>query len=93
MTETLNSQPPLTPEDQELQKIYQEYLQKCCEVGQIMYNLDQLDGQRVELEKKLEVTERAARSAAHKHRDLQSAKFSKLKPQDPEVVLNESVGH
>lgn len=67
------------PEDAELQKLYQEYLQKCCEVGQIQYQLDQLDGQKREIEKQLEVTQRARNKAANSHRDLQKAKFSKLK--------------
>lgn len=81
---------PLLPEDQELQKIYQEYLQKCCEAGQIRYNLTQLDGQQRELEKNLEVTERAVAGAAHKHRELQKVKFSKIKPVEPEVQLKEA---
>lgn len=87
MTEQVQS---VLPEDKELQTIYQDYLQKCCEVGQIRYNLDQLHSQQLELEKKLEVTERAVKSAAHKHQELQKAKFQKLKPAEPEIVLKEA---
>src|SRR5579871_358187 len=71
---------PEAPEDKELKEIYQEYLQKCCEVGQITYNLDQLHSQRLELEKTLDVTQRAVKNAAQKHRDLQKSKLAKLKP-------------
>lgn len=83
--------PPKTPtEDADLQKVYQEYLQKCCEVGQITYNLDQLSSQQRELEKNLEITERAVKNSATKHRELQKAKFSKLKPvEEPKIQLTE----
>lgn len=81
---------PQTPDDIELQKIYQEFLQKCCEVGQIRYNLDQLNSQRLELEKTLELAERAAKSAANKHRELQKVKFSKLKSPDQKLELKEA---
>lgn len=93
MTEQVYSNEPL-PEDKEMEKIYQDYLQKCCEVGQIRYNLEQLHGQQLELEKNLEVTERAVKSAAHKHRELQKQKFSKLKPaEEPKLELNDKAAH
>ncbi len=88
VTENLQK-PTSAPEDEELTKIYQEYLQKCCEVGQIRFNLDQLDSQKREMEKNLEVTERAVKSAASRHRELQQKKFSKLKTkEDPKLELN-----
>jgi len=55
----------------EAQKLWQEYLQKCCEVGQIMHTLEQLESQKREFEKNLEVTQRAVKSVANKHRELQ----------------------
>lgn len=87
-------QQPITPEDSEMQKQYQEYLQKCCEVGQFMYQLEQLDGQKNDLEKSLELAQRAAKSAAAKHRDLQKQKFSKIKPAEtPKLEMTETVTH
>jgi uncharacterized membrane-anchored protein YhcB (DUF1043 family) len=62
----------------ESQKLWQEYLQKCCEVGQIRHQLDQLDSQKREIEKNLDVTERSVKSVAQKHRDLQKALASKV---------------
>ncbi len=78
-------EPATLPEDQDLKKLYQEYLQKCCEVGQIQHQLHMLEGQKVEIEKNLEVTERSVRKIAKEHRDLQQAKFSKLKPEMPKA--------
>jgi len=68
-----------TPEVDESGKLWQEYLQRCCEVGQIEFQLEQIDSQRKEIEKNLEVTQRAVRSAAHKHRELQKAKLEQVK--------------
>lgn len=48
----------------ESQKLWQEYLQRCCEVGQIRHQLDQLDTQKREIEKNLEITERKVKSTA-----------------------------
>lgn len=84
-----------TPEDKELQDLYQEYLQKCCEVGQLRYNLDQIEGQKRDMEKNLEVTERAVKGVAHKHRELQKDHFSKLKSvQEPaKLELNKELAN
>lgn len=68
------------PEKEQLEKLWQEYLQKCCEVGQVRYQLDQLDGQRRSMEKQLEVTEAAVKSAAAKHRELQKTQVQKMAP-------------
>ena len=57
-------------------RLWQEYLQKCCEVGQILYQLEQLDGQKRALEKTLEVTQRAVTSAASKHREGQAKELA-----------------
>lgn len=66
---------PIAPD--ESQKVWGEYLQKCCEVGQLRHALAQLDGQTREIEKNLEVTERAVKSAAAKHRELQQKALAK----------------
>lgn len=68
-----------TEDDKELQKQYQDYLQKCCEVGQIEYQLEQLDGQRADIEKQLDVTRRSRNKSANAHRELQKNKLSKIK--------------
>lgn len=87
---TQEAQAPVVPEDKELHSLYQEYLQKCCEVGQLRYNLDQLDSQKREMEKNLEVTERGVRNSAQKHRELQKQHFSKLKPtEEPKPEIKE----
>jgi hypothetical protein len=59
-------------EQTEAQKIWQEYLQKCCEVGQLFHAVDQLESQKAQIEKNLEVTQRAVKSLAQKHRDNQA---------------------
>lgn len=79
MSEVTN---PELPEDAKLKELYQLYLQKCCEVGQIEHQLEMLDSQRLEIEKNLDTTKRAARNAAKEHRELNQAKFSKLKAKD-----------
>lgn len=81
------------PEDKELNEMYQTYMQKCCEVGQIEYNLRQLDGQRRDLEKQLEVTQKAVDSASAKHRELQKQKYAKMQPTkvvEPKLEMNEA---
>lgn len=72
----------------ESQKTWQEFLQKCCEVGQLVNALDQLDGQKREIEKNLEVTQRAVKSAANKHKELQQQRLAQqakaiAEPTDP----------
>lgn len=84
---------PVLPEDKELQKLYQDYLQKCCEVGQIEYQLEQLNSQRLEIEKNLDVTQRQRNKAANDHRDLQKVKYSKLKPATPPEPKLEMKSH
>lgn len=61
-----------TVEQSEAQKIWQEYLQKCCEVGQLFHAIDQLDSQKFQIEKNLEVTQRAVKSLANKHKENQA---------------------
>jgi len=58
-----------TVEQTEAQKIWQEYLQKCCEVGQLDHALSQLESQKLQIEKNLEVTKRAVKSLANKHKE------------------------
>jgi septal ring factor EnvC (AmiA/AmiB activator) len=62
----------------EAQKLWQEYLQKCCEVGQLDHALTQLAGQQADIEKNLDVTKRAVKTLAHKHREHQQALAAKV---------------
>lgn len=69
----------VAPSDPKLQALYQEYLQKSCEVGQIEYQLDQLDQQRLQLEKQRDVSRRGRNKAANEHRELQKDRMKGLK--------------
>lgn len=71
-----------TTEKTELEKLWQDYLQKCCEVGQIEFQLHQLDSQKTQIEKNLEETKRKVRSVAQKHRELQGEVLKIMKPVD-----------
>lgn len=51
-------------------ELWQEFLQKSCEVGQIDKHLEDLDSRKRELEKKLDVTKRQRNEAARKHDEL-----------------------
>lgn len=76
-----------TPEIKGTQdEIWQLYLQKCCEVGQIEHALEQLEAQKRQIEKNLEVTKRAVKSAAHKHNQLKSGANTKM-----ELVKNKDI--
>lgn len=55
------------PTDPALQEKWNEFLQKCCEAGQLRFQLTRLEGQQRHLEKQLEVTERAVEKAAAQH--------------------------
>ena len=68
----------------EAQKLWQEYLQKCCEVGQLRHQLDQLSSQKLEIEKNLDVTERKVRSTAQKHNDIKKELAAKVQMPKPE---------
>lgn len=70
----------------EAQKIWQEYLQKCCEVGQLMHSLDQIESQKAQIEKNLEVTQRAVKSLAAKHRENQAQGLAPKPNLAPEVT-------
>ena len=82
--------PDAKEEFTESQKLWQEFLQKCCEAGQIRFQLDQLDGQKRDMEKTLETTERLAKSAAFKHRDLQKALAAKVQMPDQKNETKEA---
>jgi hypothetical protein len=58
-------------EANEGQKLWQEYLQKCCEVGQLDHALAQIESQKLQIEKNLEVTQRQVKSLAEKHKEYQ----------------------
>ena len=73
-----------TSEIAEAQNEWQTYLQKCCEVGQLDHALDQLDSQRAEIEKKIDITKRQAKEAARKHSEEQKALASKVQIPKPE---------
>lgn len=77
-------------EMEEAKKLWQEYLQKCCEDGQLTHQLEQLDSQRKEIEKNQDITRRLARSIAKKHRDLQKVMAAKVQMPKPEVETKES---
>lgn len=62
----------LSAEEQEANKLWQEYLQKCCEVGQILHTIDQIDSQKRQFEKNLEVTQRDIKSLAARHKELKT---------------------
>lgn len=67
--------------------VWQEYLQKCCEYGQIQHALDQLESQRKEMEKKLDMTLSQAKKAAIQHRELQKAMADKIQlPKAEETI-------
>lgn len=86
--------PTVLPEDDKLKQLYQDYLQKCCEVGQIEYQLDQLESQRKEIEKNLDITQRQRNKAALDHKELQKKALSKLKPAPtPEPFKLELTSH
>jgi hypothetical protein len=58
-----------TPMDK-AQETWQTYLQKCCEYGQLQHAIHQLDSQRLEIEKKIDITMRQANDAALKHHQI-----------------------
>lgn len=68
-------------EPTEGQRLWQEYLQKCCEWGQLNHAMKTLESQQREVEKKVELAERDVKSAAHKHREF----TSKQQPQGATV--------
>lgn len=74
------------------QKLWQEYLQKCCEVGQLDHSLDQLESQRLQIEKMLDVTKRAAKSVSEKHKEWQM-KDQATKVPKAEAKLSEAQAH
>jgi uncharacterized protein YutD len=74
----------------EAQKLWQDYLQRCCEYGQLTYTLEQLDGQKREIEKNAEVALRGAKAAAARHKDLQKVMASKVQMPKPEVETKEA---
>ena len=79
--------PESTSEVTEAQKIWQEYLQKCCEVGQLDHALAQLDGQKRDIEKNLEVTKQKVKGLAHKHKEHQQSLAQKVQlPKPAETV-------
>lgn len=66
---------------------WQVYLQKCCEVGQLDHALDQLDRQRAEIEKKIDITKRQAKDAALKHNEIKKELAAKVQlPKSPETL-------
>lgn len=75
------SETPKVEEASEANKVWQEYLQKCCEVGQLDHALDTLDSQRRVLEKNLEVTKSTVKKLGNKHKENQEkALVPKVQP-------------
>jgi predicted nuclease with TOPRIM domain len=79
------------PPQSESDKLWQEYLQKCCEVGQLRDALKQLDSQKNQIEKNIEVTERAVSSVREKHKKHQEQALKDLKPKAPEADQTKAV--
>lgn len=75
-----------TPVDK-AQEVWQIYLQKCCEVGQLDHALDSLDSQRAEIEKKIDITKRQAKDAALKHNEIKKELASKVQMPKPEETI------
>jgi SMC interacting uncharacterized protein involved in chromosome segregation len=65
------------------QKIWQDYLQKCCEVGQLDHALAQLDSQKRDIEKNLEVTKQKVKGLAYKHKEYQKTLSQKVQMPKP----------
>jgi uncharacterized membrane-anchored protein YhcB (DUF1043 family) len=77
-------------ETDQLHTLWQEYLQKCCEDGQLNHQLEQLESQRKEIQKNQEVTRRMVKSLASKHRELKKSLASKVQMPKPEVETKEA---
>lgn len=87
MSETNDMQPAVvSPEKSEADKIWNEYLQKCCEVGQLLHALDGLDSQRRQIEKSVEVTQKAVKSLSAKHKENQRQGLVPVAAPTPETV-------
>lgn len=56
----------VTPVLDESQQLWQSYLQKCCEYGQLTHALEQIDSQKRDIEKKVEITMREVKSFSNK---------------------------
>lgn len=61
--------PPPAPSDEQKKRdeLWNEYLLKCCTVGQIDYQLKDISSRQLELEKSFEVAQRARNKAAKEH--------------------------
>ncbi len=87
--------PAPSDEQKKRDQLWNEYLIKCCEVGQMLYQLETFDSQRLELEKKLEVTEKARNKAARDHDEYLKKNAPKMNitkpepPKEPVLELNE----
>lgn len=68
-----------TKEVDEATKLWQEFLQKCCEAGQIKFQLSQLEGTKRSMEKQLEVTEEQVRKTAAKHTEVKKQQLQEAK--------------
>jgi len=66
-----------TPTDK-AQEAWQNYLQKCCELGQLDHALTQIESQRLEIEKKLDITKRQIKAAAQTHNEIKQSLASKV---------------
>lgn len=66
-------------DDKKMKEAYQGFLQKSCEIGQIIFNIKQIETQKTEMEKQLDKATREQNKAASDHRELQKLSLSKLK--------------
>jgi hypothetical protein len=87
--------PPPSPEQQKREDLWNQYLLKCCEVGQMLYQLETFDSQRLDLQKKLEVVEKSRNKAARDHDEYLKQNDPKLnitpKKEEPAIELNETM--
>lgn len=82
--------PAQSTEPNEAQKTWQEFLNLCCQEGQIQDALEQLDSQVKEIEKQLDVTQQARKKARNKHKEMQQAQRAKVQAVDADTTSKES---
>lgn len=82
MSETISKEQEVT----EATKVWQEYLQKCCEVGQLYHARSALDSQGLEIDKQLDVAQQAVKRLARKHHELKQQAVVPAPPAAPEEV-------
>ena len=67
------------PKEDNLKQIWQDFLQKCCEVGQLDKHIHDAENAVTDLQKKLEITKRQRNQLANKYNDVMKANAAKEK--------------